>query len=108
MKAGCFDEIADFYHISELSANSHLFVSDHEIADFPGRSFRVEAVSSMNKRELNAVLQGIERANITVRNFPMSVDELRRKLRLKDGGDIYLFATTAGNGERLLFVCRKK
>ena len=94
MKAGCFDEVADFYHVCELSANSHLFTSDYEITDFPGRGFRVEAVSSMNKRELKTVLQEVDRANITVRNFPMSVAELRKRLHLKEGGDVYIFATT--------------
>ena len=108
MKAGCFDEIADFYHISELSANSHLFVSAHEITGFPGRSFRVEAVTTLNKQELKTALQGIDRANITVRNFPMSADGLRKRLRLKDGGDVFLFATTMSNGEHRLFVCRKE
>ena len=108
MKAGCFDEIADFYHISELSANSHLFVSAHEITGFPGRSFRVEAVTTLNKHELKTALQGIDRANITVRNFPMSVEGLRKRLRLKDGGDVFLFATTMSNGEHRLFVCRKE
>lgn len=107
MKAGCFDEVADFYHVCELSANSHLFTSDHEIVDFPGRGFRVEAVSSMNKRELKTVLQEVDRANITVRNFPMSVAELRKRLRLKEGGDVYIFATTVSDGAHLLFICRK-
>lgn len=108
MKAGCFDEIADFYLISELSANSHLFVSAHEITGFPGRSFRVEVVTTLNKHELKTALQGIDRANITVRNFPMSVEGLRKRLRLKDGGDVFLFATTMSNGEHRLFVCRKE
>ena len=108
MKAGCFDEIADFYHIRELYANSNLFVSAHEITGFPGRSFRVEAVTTLNKHELKTALQGIDRANITVRNFPMSVEGLRKRLRLKDGGDVFLFATTMSNGEHRLFICRKE
>ena len=107
MKAGCFDEVADFYHVCELSANSHLFTSDYEITDFPGRGFRVEAVSSMNKRELKTVLQEVDRANIAVRNFPMSVAELRKRLHLKEGGDVYIFATTVSDGAHLLFICRK-
>lgn len=107
MKAGCFDEIADFYHVCELSANSHLFVSDHEIADFPGRGFRIEAVSSMNKRELKTVLQDVDCANIAVRNFPMSVVELRKRLHLIDGGEVYIFATTLSDGTHQLFICRK-
>ena len=107
MKAGCFDEIAVFYHITELSANSHLFVSDHEVVGFLGRKFRIESVSSLNKRELRNTLANVERANITVRNFPMSAETLRKRLRIKDGGDVYIFATTTADGEHQLFICRK-
>lgn len=107
MKAGCFMEVADYYQIGEVFTNSHLFVSDHEIPDFPGRGFHIEAITSMNKRELKAALQGIERANITVRNFPISVAELRKRLRLKDGGEVYIFATTVAEGTHQLFICRK-
>ena len=107
MKAGCFDEMANFYHVREISRNSHLFVSDQEVKDFPGRSFHVEQVCSMNKRELKEALRGIDQANITTRNFPMSVAELRKRLRLKDGGDRYIFATTAADGSHQLYICRK-
>ena len=107
MKAGCFDEMANFYHVREISRNSHLFVSDQEVKDFPGRSFHVEQVCSMNKRELKEALRGMEQANITTRNFPMSVAELRKRLRLKDGGDCYIFATTATDGSHQLYICRK-
>jgi hypothetical protein len=107
MKAGCFDEMANFYHVREISRNSHLFVSDEEVKDFPGRSFHVEQVCSMNKRELKEALRGMEQANITTRNFPMSVAELRKRLRLKDGGDCYIFATTAADGSHQLYICRK-
>ena len=61
----------------------------------------------MNKRELKTALDGIDRANITVRNFPMSVAELRKRLKLKDGGDLYLFATTLAVNQHQLFLCRK-
>jgi hypothetical protein len=64
-------------------------------------------MTSLNKGELKAALNGIEQANITVRNFPMSVAELRRKLRLKDGGEIFIFATTLSDASRMLFICRK-
>lgn len=107
MKAGCFDEIGDFYQICKLSANSHLYVSDHEVKDFPGRGFQILSIPSMNKRELKEALRDIERANITVRNFPMSAEALRKRLRLKDGGDLYIFATTVGDGSHQLFICRK-
>ena len=107
MKAGCFDEIGDFYQICKLSANSHLYVSDHEVKDFPGRGFQILSIPSMNKRELKEALRDIDRANITVRNFPMSAEALRKRLRLKDGGDLYIFATTVGDGSHQLFICRK-
>lgn len=107
MKAGCFDEIGLFYHIYELSANSHLFIGLDEIGDFPGRRFRIERVTTMNKRELKEALASVERANITVRNFPMSVDALRKKLRLKEGGDTFIFATTDIDSRHLLLICRK-
>jgi hypothetical protein len=61
----------------------------------------------LNKRELKSALTGIERANIAVRNFPMTVDQLKRKLKLKDGGDIYIFATTVHGERHQLFICRK-
>ena len=72
MKAGCFDEIQARFPVAQLDNNSHLFVSDHEIPDFPGRLFKIEIVTSMNKRELKEALAGIDRANIAVRNFPVS------------------------------------
>lgn len=61
----------------------------------------------MNKRELKEALKGMNRANIAVRNFPLSVDQLRKKLKLKDGGEVYLFATTMADGQHRLFICRK-
>lgn len=107
MKAGCFDEIQARFPIAQLDNNSHLFVSDHEIPDFPGRRFKIEHVTSMNKRELKEALTGIDRANIAVRNFPVSVAELRKKLKLKDGGDVFIFATTVAKEGHQLFICRK-
>lgn len=107
MKAGCFDEIQARFPVAQLDNNSHLFVSDHEIPDFPGRRFKIEHVTSMNKRELKEALTGIDRANIAVRNFPVSVAELRKKLKLKDGGDVFIFATTVAKEGHQLFICRK-
>ena len=107
MKAGCFDEVAQHYGVSPVSANSHLFLSPVGIEDFPGRCFQISAISSMNKQSLKDALTGIERANITVRNFPMSVQQLRQKLKLKDGGDVYIFATTTADNAHQLFICRK-
>ena len=107
MKAGCFSLLTARYPLSALSLNSHLFVSDEAIDAFPGRKFRITAVSSFNKKELRRSLSGIDKANLAVRNFPMSVAELRKRLKIKEGGDIYLFATTDAENKHLLFVCEK-
>ena len=107
MKAGCFALLEQRFKVAQLDKNSHLFVSDSDISDFPGRRFLIEKTTSMNKRELKAALAGIDKANITVRNFPMSVAELRKRLKLKEGGDLYLFATTIAGHQHQLFLCRK-
>ena len=107
MKAGCFDELAAAYGVSPVSRNSHLFLSDESIEGFPGRSFVVERVTTMNKGELRKALVGIEKANIATRNFPLTVAELRKRLKIKDGGDVYIFATTTAEGEHLLLISRK-
>ena len=108
MKAGCFDLIEQRFGVVQLKRNSHLFVSDKEISGFPGRQFLIEKRTSMNKRELKAALADVDQANITVRNFPMSVAELRKRLKLKEGGDVYIFATTISDEGHQLLVCRKK
>ena len=107
MKAGCFDELAAAYGVSPVSRNSHLFLSDEPVEGFPGRSFVVERVTTMNKSELRKALAGIEKANIATRNFPLTVAELRKRLKIKDGGDVYIFATTTAEGEHLLLISRK-
>ncbi len=107
MKAGCFDEIARAYGICAISRNSHLFLSDHEIDGFPGRTFVIDAVTTMNKRQLRQTLSGMKQANIAVRNFPLSVAELRKRLKLNDGGDTYIFATTTSEGDHILMLTHK-
>ena len=107
MKAGCFEALEERFPVSQVSPNSHLFLSDEEISHFPGRGFRILTISSMNKKELKPVLATISQANIAVRNFPLSAQQLRQKLKIKDGGDTYIFATTTAEGVHQLFICRK-
>ena len=107
MKAGCFAAIEQAFGLRQLAPNSHLFLSDTPVEDFPGRTFRLLAVSSFNKKELRKALVGIDKANLAVRNFPMTVEELRRKLKLKDGGDHYIYATTDAEGHHLLLIGQK-
>ena len=108
MKAGCFDEVAARFQVTQLDKNSHLFVSDEDIPGFPGRQFVIERITSMNKRDLKEAFKGCDKANIAVRNFPMTVAELRKRLKLKDGGNVYIFATTLARLGHQLLVCRKK
>ena len=111
MKAGYFAELEAQFPVQQISVNSHLFLSSDEINDFPGRKFKILSISSMNKQEIKKKfsegLVPMESANIAVRNFPMSAEQLRKKLKLKDGGDTYIFATTLASGEHKLFFCRK-
>lgn len=107
MKAGCFGVLSERYDARMLSKNSHLFVSREPIAVFPGRSFRIIAISSFNKKELKRHLSGITKANIAIRNFPLSVAELRKRLKLKDGGETYIFATTLSDESHVLVITEK-
>ena len=107
MKAGCFSVLSERYGARMLSKNSHLFVSREPIAVFPGRSFRIIAISSFNKKELKRHLSGITKANIATRNFPLSVAELRKRLKLKDGGENYIFATTLSDESHVLMITEK-
>ena len=107
MKAGCFAELAAQFGLTAIAPNSHLFFSSLLVDAFPGRIFRVMAVTTMNKRDLKRALGPLTQANIAIRNFPLSVAELRRRLKMKDGGETYIFATTQTDGTRILIVCRK-
>lgn len=107
MKAGCFGVLSGRYDARMLSKNSHLFVSQAPIEAFPGRSFRIIAISSFNKKELKRHLSGITKANIATRNFPLSVAELRKRLKLKDGGETYIFATTLSDESHVLMITEK-
>ena len=107
MKAGCFGVVEREYGVSHVSANSHLFVADTLVAGFPGRSFAIDTVTTLNRQRLRQALGGVGSANIAVRNFPMTVADLRRRLKLKDGGHVYIFGTTTAAGEHVLVVAHK-
>ena len=108
MKAGCFGTVSVRYGVEMLAKNSHLFVSRQTVDDFPGRAFRILSVCSLNKKDLKRHLAGITQANIATRNFPLSVAELRKRLKLRDGGDTYIFATTLANERHVLIIAEKR
>jgi 16S rRNA G966 N2-methylase RsmD len=105
MKAGVFAQLSHTYGIPMLDQDTHYYIGDHDVENFPGRRFHILAVSTMNKKELKRKLAGITQANIAVRNFPLSAVELRKRLKLKDGGDKYLFVTTV-QGNHVVFICQ--
>ncbi len=107
MKAGLFDAVQHLFDVCQIERNSHLYVSEIDKPDFPGRRFRISAITTMNKKELKSALADITKANIAVRNFPLSVAELRKRLKISDGGETYIFATTLGGGTHVLLVCSK-
>ncbi len=106
LKGGAYRLLSQRYSLSKLDVNTHLYTSNEMVADFPGRIFKVESCFSMGKSELKQNLAGVESANLSVRNFPQTVLQLRTKLKLKEGGDLYLFATTFA-GKKVLIKCTK-
>lgn len=107
MKAGAFKSVAHTFGVDKLSVNSHLYTSDRFVCDFPGRIFEIVEAVIFSKSALKEMSRKYPQANVSTRNFPLSADELRRLYRIKDGGDIYLFATTI-NSKKTLIYCRKK
>lgn len=107
MKAGCFRLLSQRYGVEKLSVNSHLYTSEQRVDVFPGRVFEVEGWAPFNKRIGSTLLAGVDKASIATRNFPMSVAELRKRLRLGDGDSVYLFATTLNNGDKVIIRTRK-
>lgn len=107
LKAGAFRSLASIYKVEKLHPNSHLYTSDTPVEGFPGRTFRIDGWGGFGKREVKELLKGENKANLTVRNFPASVAELRKRLKLSEGGNIYLFATTLADGQKVLIRCSK-
>ena len=106
LKAGGFNSIADAYNVSKLHTSSHLYTSETYIKEFPGRIFKINTSVGYNKKEIQACVPA-GKANIQTRNFPDSVESIRKKTGLKDGGNIFIFATTLLDSTKTLLVCEK-
>ncbi len=104
LKAGAFNSVSTQLNIPKLHKHSHLYTSN-TLIDFPGRRFKIEKNILFNKKIF--AKEKISKANVTTRNFPISVGEIRKKLKIKDGGDIYLFFTTDLNNIKIILVCVK-
>ena len=107
MKSGAFRLISEKLHVKKLHTNSHLYTSDHVIPDFPGRVFNVINVYDFSKESLKSLHTEVRKANLSVRNFPLTVNELRKKLKLAEGGEDYIFATTLSDEKKVLVHCKK-
>lgn len=107
MKAGVQDEFGNRYGLQKLHPMSNLYVGNHTISNVPARQFRIVNVSDWSKASLKALLKDISKANLTIRNFPSDVATLRRRLKIKEGGSDYLFATTLYDGTHALLHCVK-
>lgn len=105
LKSGLFKTISQQYNINKLHISSHLYTSDSLVNDFPGRKFQVNEIYDFNKKEIKMLSTKLKQSNITARNFPLSVDNLRKKLKLKEGSKNYIFATTLANEEKKLILC---
>ena len=107
MKAGCFGYLSQRYDVRQLHPNSHLFTSESLVADFPGRSFSIDGWAPYNKRIKQTLLANVTKASIATRNFPFSVAELRKSLKIADGDETYLFATTLGGDRKVIISTHK-
>nr|WP_299435432.1 class I SAM-dependent methyltransferase [uncultured Maribacter sp.] len=105
LKSGAFKILGEKLNLSKLQVNSHLYTSEQEVLNFPGRIFKIKKSIPFNKKAIKELK--ISKANITTRNFPESVANLRKKLKIKDGGDIYIFFTTTINNDLTVLICSK-
>lgn len=107
LKAGVQNALCKSFGIGKLHPFSHLFTSTHFIENFPGRAFVIEDSCGFGKKEVKELLAGISQCNLTVRNFPATVAELRKRFKLREGGDCYIFATTLSDGSHVLLRCKQ-
>ncbi len=106
MKAGAFKSVSLRYNVNKLHANSHLYTSALKICDFPGRVFEIIESFDFSKKAISLISRKYQEANISTRNFPLSADGLRKRLKIKEGGNIYIFATTLSTNKKLI-ICKK-
>lgn len=107
LKSGAFKLISEKFKANKLHINSHLYTSSECINEFPGRAFKVSKVWKNSKQNIKELSVKLKQANISTRNFPLSPEELRKKLKIKDGGETYLFATTLNNSEKVIIETNK-
>ena len=106
LKAGGYNTTANYFELHKLNKNSHLYTSDKLITNFPGRTFVIKAVCNLKNKEIYNFIKD-NKANITKRNFPISINSIRKKTGLKEGGNKYIFATRISNDKPKIIICEK-
>jgi hypothetical protein len=106
LKTGAFRFTAQHFDLQKIAPHSHLYTSEELVEDFQGRSFKIVAVCKLDKKEISKYLTE-NKANITIRNFPLTVKQIREKLKLSEGGNEYLFATTDAQNQKIVIICRR-
>lgn len=104
LKIGAYNDIATKFNVNKLHKHSHLYTSN-ELVDFPGRYFKIEQIIPYNKKDIKFLENS--KCNVTTRNFPLKVEEIRKKHKIKDGGDLYSFFTTDLNNDKIVVICKK-
>ena len=107
LKSGLFKTIANTYNVNKINVNSHLYTSSEYIEDFPGRKLEIVDMVEFNKKEAKRFFEKYKKANITVRNFPITVEMLRKSYKVNSGGENYVFATTIFPSTKVLINCKK-
>ncbi|MBR4135682.1 MAG: SAM-dependent methyltransferase [Bacteroidales bacterium] len=107
MKAGGYKMLTRRYPVRKLAPSTHLYTSDVEVPDFPGRIFKVVKTVPFHKQTIKALAAEVPQANVAVRNFPLTAEELRRIIKVRDGGPLYIFGCTMQNNGKYLIICEK-
>lgn len=107
LKAGAYKILSQSFDLQKLHLNTHLYVSAVLQADFPGRVFKIVEALSPSAKETKKRLQSLQQVNVATRNYPESVETIRKKYRIKEGGQLYLFAATLADNQRVLLLCEK-
>ena len=105
MKSGGFDQVSSFFNLDKIHIHSHLYTSD-DMIDFPGRIFKIENYFQYNKANMKQHLEN-QKINITIRNFPDSVETIRKRWKIKEGGNSYCFFSTDMNNDKIVLICTK-
>jgi hypothetical protein len=105
LKSGAFHLLSASFNVNKLHQHSHLF-TNNKLIEFPGRRFKIEQVAPYSKKEMRKALT-FSKANVSIRNFPDSVESIRKRWKIKPGGDYYLFFTTSEANKKIMLVCKK-